>query len=196
MGPGLVLLFWLFLGAIVFAVFSAFLLVAIYGHKNNRTILKYIGAIPASFIAILMIGFVVLVVYGIVSSMNPHSNFRTVFNEAPGDLVSEVDSKVFWFGDTGSIYLGFRTTEEEFLRLVPEGLNPLGVQAFKREMPRQTGKDIPEWWKMDVVVDDLCYLREHDDRSGPGKKGFYYETEYYVYDRSAGYAYYRFIGID
>jgi hypothetical protein len=198
MGAGIVILFWLVILIIFGFICLSLILLSFLGWKNKWRWLKWIAGIPAAMIIICGILLVSLIIYGVIDSMNPRSIFKRTFGHSPSNEVSSIQSNFYWFADTGSVYLTFKTTEKEFRRIVPDGLIEKTMEEMRREMPNEGGSEAPVWWSYRADQTRLNFLR-HDANHGkpePAKKGFYYEVEYFTYDPSTQRAYYRFLGID
>jgi len=198
MGPGFVILVWLILAGIYGALVLVFLGLWLYGKKKNWRWLKWLAGIPAMGMTLAAVSGVSLLIYGVIDGCHPSSVFRNTFGTAPSAQISELKSDLYWFADTGSVYLRFKTIPEEFQRLIPEGL----AKATQKEISDlslfyQDGS--PSWWNCQVNAHWIYYLREdhrHGSKDGPSKKGFYSETEIFAYDPETQTAYYHFSGID
>jgi hypothetical protein len=195
MGPIFVIIFWLFLASVYGIVFLAFAGLCILSWKKHWTWLKWITGIPAAFMVLLAIFVMALFTYGIIDSMNPRSVFKNTFGEPPSSEVNDIHSNVWFFADSGSIYLTFKTSRSEFLRLVPPGLTKQTLEDIKKTAFEISSED-PSWWTFRYKSDWTYYLHSGYGLGYRGKHGFASETEYYAYDPNTSTAYYRFIGID
>ncbi len=196
MGPAFVILFWLFALAFVGFIWGILVLLAMYGWKKGWGWLKWGAGVPAVLMVVCGILLVGVIGYGIVDSMNPKSVYKSAFGQAPAPAVKGLKSSVYWFADTGSIFLTFETSEEDVRRLVPAGLIEKSMAEMQEVIPEKED-NCPSWWAYKLAPDWVYFLR--DARLGkfkPSRKGFYNETEYIAYDRNHGRAYYRFVGID
>ena len=196
MGPSFVILFWLILAGIYGFIFLSLTGLCILGWRKHWIWLKWITGIPAACMALLAIAVAALFVYGIIDSMNPRSAFKATFGEPPSTEVQDIHSSVYWFADTGSIYLTFKTTESEFRRLVPSGLTERTAADMAKDTPYESGSNVPVWWTYRHQSGWIYFLRNDFGRDKPAKKGFYCETEYFAYDPNTKTACYRFLGID
>ena len=195
MGPGFVILFWLVVLAVLGALWLALAVAAYFGWKKKIGWLKWVAGIPAAlmvFVGVLVGGFLAL---GVIASMNPSSVFKETFGVPASAATSDIRSSVFWFADTGSVYLRFRTSREEFRKLVPADLVAKSANEAKAVLPIEGGPH-PDWWSFRYAQEWDYFVRAKTDHDGPGKRGFYSESEYMAYDPSTGFAYYRYLGID
>ncbi len=196
MGPGIVILVW---GAILgfFAlIWVALVVLTIFGWRKKIAWLKWGAGIPAGLMVVSGVALAVLVVFGIIRSMQPSVVFEDTFGIPPSAEFTEIESSVFWFADSGSVYLRFRTSESELRRLVSDDLIPLSMSDMKKSVPFESSARPPEWWTYRYHEDWLYFLRNEIHRDKPAKRGFYSETEYLAYDPNTQTAYYRFLGID
>jgi hypothetical protein len=60
--------------------------------------------------------------WGIVYSKNLHRVFKETFNTSPLPSISELQSSFYSIADTGVVYLRFKTTQQEFDKLVTTNL--------------------------------------------------------------------------
>jgi hypothetical protein len=198
MGPGIVILFWLVVAGIYGFIFLVLAGLCILGWKKRWIWLKWLTGIPAACMALLAISLTLLLTCGILRSMNPRSIFKDTFGESASAEVKDIHSKMWWFADTGSVYLTFKTSETEFRRLVPSGLTERTAAEMERETPGESGSSAPSWWTYRYQSGWIYFLRNDDNfgQDKPAKKGFFNETEYFAYDPNTKTAYYRFLGID
>ena len=198
MGAGFVILFWLIVAAIYFLVAVVLSSLFLLGWFKKWIWLRWLAGLPAAGMLLLAVVVIIGMIVGIALSQNPKNVFRSTFNENPSSEVSDIQSSLFWFADTGSVYLRFHTTESEFRRLVPEGLVSHTSEEMRQHTPIESGFDPPKWWMYQLDPRWIYFLRcdsgsiEH----GPARRGFYSETEYFAFDPATQTAYYRFLGID
>lgn len=197
MGPGIVILLWLFVAGFYGAVVLVFSGLWLLGKKKNWRWLKWLAGIPAAGLTLAAVMGVSLLIYGVIDGCRPSSVFRETFGAAPSPQIQELNSQLFWFADTGSVYLRFKTTPEVFQRLIPEGLAKTLEISDRFDLERR-----PDWWKPTLKQSWLVYQRVDGYKEGqdvpskPFKKGFYSETEFFAYDPETQTAYYHFSGID
>lgn len=201
MGPGFVIIFWLFLAGIYGVIFLLFAGLWFLGHKKKRRWLKWLAGVPAVSMIALAVFVVAVIAWGIIDSMNPRSVFKDEFGIPPPASVSEIQSSYFQFADGGNVYLRFKISEEEFKKLVPVHLQQKTAEEMKSETPGESGSDLPTWWAYRIDSEWIYYLRIFSSykekvlgQSGP--KGFAWETEFFAYDPKTHFAYYHFVGID
>ena len=197
MGPGIVIVFWFFVASIFAGIFSVFAGLGIYGHKKKKSILKWIGIIPASGIVLIGIALVGLIGYSIISSMFPSNVYESAFGTSPPDSVTELKSDTFWFADTGSTYLTFKIPETELSVIIPQRLEEKSPENFERSVWGMSDSDTPSWWKFTVNQNWKYFQRQHTYADRPaGHRGFASEIEYIGYNINTNTVYYRFLGID
>lgn len=197
MGFGIVIIFWLFGATIFLVAFLVFAGLGIYGHKKKKSILKWIGIIPASSIVLIGVALVGLIGYGTILSMFPSNVYESVFGISPPDSVTELKSDTFWFADTGSTYLTFKIPEAELSVIIPQRLEEKSPDDFKGNMWHVSGSDAPSWWKFTINQNWKYFQRQHTYANRPVcHRGFASEDEYIGYDTSTNTVYYRFLGID
>ena len=198
MGPGVVIVVWLFIAAVYCAFFGLFCVLFFVGWIKKWIWLRWIAGLPAACMLLLAAILVIGMTYGIIASQNPKSVFKTTFEEEPSQAISDIQSSLYWFADTGSVYLRFKTTESEFRRLVPKDLSPRTSEQMEKDTPMEVGSHGPTWWTYQVNPEWIYFLRDHSPSAeeGPSKRGFYSETEYFAFDPATQTAYYRFLGID
>ncbi len=196
MGAGIVLFFWLILVGLYGGAVLILCAIWVFAWRRQRKILKWLAGLSAAVMIIAAILVVALYGYAFIESSNPATVFRNSFGEPPSEVVSEIQSDLYWFADTGSVFLRFETTEEEFLRLVPEGLTRRTLTEIQNGLPGGSGIETPEWWKFRFEEDWAYFWRNDFNLKSPGRRGFFSETEYYAYNPNDGLAYFRFLGID
>ena len=200
MGPAFVILFWAVLAAIYGLIFLFFAGFFILSCVKRWRLLKWLTGIPAAGMVLLAISIAVIMAfmftYVFFVSMSPKHVFKDTFGEPPSSKIHDIQSNVWFFADTGSIYLTFKTSESEFRRLVPSGLTELKMKEMRQETPSEGGTDPPSWWTYRYEPDWIYFLCREMRRGDLRKKGFASETEYYAYDPDTKTAYYRFLGID
>jgi hypothetical protein len=201
MGPGMVIIFWLFLTGIYGLIFLLFAGLWFLGRKKKWRWLKWLAGIPAISMIALAVFLVAAIAWGIIDSMNPRSVFKDEFGIPPPASVSEIQSSYFQFADGGNVYLRFKTSEEAFNKLVPIRLQIKTAEEMKSETPGESGSESPTWWDYKIDSNWTYYLRifssykeKVSGQSAP--KGFAWEAEYFAYDPKTHLAYYHFVGID
>jgi len=196
MGAGFVIMFWLIALGIIGAVWCGLVVLSIVGWKQKKPWLKWLAGVPAA----LMLAFGLLIggllAYGTLTSMSPNSVFTNTFHEAPSAKVSDIESSLWWFADTGSVYLRFKANEEEFRRLVPRRMTEHTMEAIKEAAPSESGSELPAWWNYQYQPNWIYFFRDNRKPGSPSTHGFSHETEYFAYDPKTEHAYYRFLGID
>ena len=195
MGPGFVILFWLVVLSVLAAFWLALVGATYLGWKRKIEWLKWSAGIPAVIIPVLGVLVGGFLVWGAINSAIPENVFKNTFGTPASTATSDIRSSVFWFADTGSVYLRFRTSHEEFKKLVPADFVAKSAEEAKQLVPFESGSK-PEWWSFRHAEDWLYFVRPKPEHEGPGKRGFYSEWEYMAYDPRTGLAYYRFLGID
>lgn len=192
MGPGLVILFWLIIVGILGTVWIGALILFLVSFKKKWRVIKWLSGIAVTGGAAIAFSIGSLLTYGLVRSSVPKYVFEEVFHSKPTNNISDIKSKVFWFADTGSIYLCFRTNISTFKRLVPKNLPRTTWVEFKEKGWHESGEH-PSWWLLAVSDSDEIYWRATE--FGKGGK-FASETEWMIYDFQRQIGYYRFLGID
>jgi len=192
MGPGFVLIFWLFIAGVFAVIWAAAVGLFILSSLKKWRVLKWLSGIATGGLTAIGLLIVGLFTYGIIRSMDPSAVFENTFHRAPASNVRNLQSKVFWFADTGSTYLRFETDAETFRSLVPS------------ELPRITHREYldkgwhgsdpgPDWWTYDFPASAEIHLKTTG--IGEGKR-FASEMALMVYVPEERVAYYHFIGID
>lgn len=197
MGAGFVVLIWLILGGIAFAIFLFFLVLGAIGAWKKKPVLKWFGFIPAATIAAIGIFVVGALGYGFWALTQPRMVFKDMLGQKPGSKVSNIESSAYWFADTGSIYLRFDTDETTFRSLVPSELKNADIADIELHGVNHE-EGAPAWWHKTPSAGWQVYFRDFDGFSSgtSGLRGFVSETEYMVYDPDSGVGYFRFLGID
>jgi len=196
MGAGFVILFWGVILGILTLIWVGLVALFVIGWKKKKSWLKWCAGIPAVLMLLVGVSGGGIMIYGMVCSTNPNVVFEDTFRVAPTNKITNIKSDLYWFADTGSVYLQFTTPEDEFQRLIPEGLSKRTMQQMKEEVPMDLGAEKPSWWTYETRSDWLYFLRLDSGGNKPSKRGFYSETEYYAFDPKSQTAYYRFLGID
>ena len=196
MGPGVVILLWLFLAGIYLAAVVGFGGLCFFAWRKGWKVVKWVsGAVAGALIAfaVFVIG---IVAWGFLRSFNPENVFEDTFGAEAAAQVTNIQSDVYWFADTGSVFLRFHTTQQQFLAMVPEGMERKNSEQVDRETP--SGNDSsPKWWDYRLQPDWIYFFRLHTHEANkPGRKGFYFEVEIYAYNPNEQAAYYSFLGID
>jgi len=195
MGPGVVILFWLIVLGVVGALWLGLVALAVVGWQRRIAWLKWTAGIPAALMAAGGLTLAIAVAYLMIDSARPTRVFENSFGQPVPESVSDLQSRLWWFADSGSVYLRFQVDEETFRRLVLADLPARIPEEMRAELPGEGGGQ-PEWWDFTVAPGWIYYLRVESGGDKPAKKGFYWETEYLAYNPATGRAYYRFLGID
>ena len=198
MGAGIVILFWLAVAAIYLFIVAVFCGLFLLGWFKKWMWLRWLAGLPAAGMLLLAVLVTAGAIIGAAVFQKPTNVFKRAFDESPSSNVSDIQSSIFWFADTGSVYLRFHTTASEFRRLVPGGLVSHSSEDMRQHTPIESGTEPPTWWTYQLNPRWIYFLR-HDSGSiehGPARRGFYSETEYFAFDPATGTAYYRFLGID
>jgi hypothetical protein len=192
MGPGFVILSWLIIAGILGIVWIGALILFLISWKKKWRILKWLSglAVAGGIVFALVIGS--FLTYGLIRSSVPKYVFADVFHSKPTNEIRDIKSKVFWFADTGSIYLSFQTDISTFRRLVPKDLPKVTKAEFEEKGWHESGEH-PSWWLS--VVSDSYEIYFEATEFGKGKT-FATETKWMVYDFQRQIGYYRFLGID
>jgi hypothetical protein len=202
MGPAFVILFWLLIAGIYVVIFLALAGLCLVSSKKKWRIFKWLTGALASAMIVVAIIVVTLLAWGIIRASNPTYLFKDTFLVAPPASVSEIKSSCYWFADTGSIYLRFKTSEDDFKKLIPAHLQKKSLEDFKNNIPVELDGNLPLWWDFSQEAGWVYYSRTYRINENnlkniqPGEKGFFNETEYYAFNPKTGIAYYHFIGID
>jgi hypothetical protein len=196
MGAGFVILIWMIFAGIYACIFLAFIGIWFWGRKKNITWLKWLGKISAIGLALIASFIIAAIAWGIVCSKNPRWVFKETFNTAPPPSVSKIQSSFYSFADTGSVYLRFQTSQEEFEKLVSTNLVTKTSEEMQRDTPGESGGEIPKWWDYQIQSDWIYYLRVSRSGNDSSKRGFAGETEYFAFNPKTQTAYYHFLGID
>ena len=206
MGPGFVLILWLFFAAIYGAILLVFIGLYVLAWKKKRRWLKWLSAIPVLLMLIFAAFFVIFLGWGYAKLTNPRSVFENTFGCSPPASITNMESSCFWFGDTGSIYVRFGASEEDFKKLMPAHLAQETATEMKQINPDENGGG-PAWWdfqiKQDWIYDariqrvtNIDQLTNNSSRIAASEKGFCQEIEFYAYDPKNKIVYYRFSGWD
>ncbi len=192
MGPGFVLIFWLFIAGVFALIWAAAVGLFILSWVKKWRVVKWLSGLAAGGLTAIGLLIVGLFTYGIIRSMNPSAVFEGTFHRAPASNVRNLQSKVFWFADTGSTYLRFETDAETFRSLVPPDLPPVTHREYLEKRWHSTDPG-PDWWTYDFPASAEIYLKATE--FGEGKQ-FASEMTLMVYVAEQRLAYYHFIGID
>ena len=193
MGSGFVIIFWGIILAFFALVWLGLVALTILGWNKKKAWLKWCAGIPAVIMLLIGVTLGGFIASGILRSMNPKAVFKDTFGVPPAPVVADIKSDVYWFADTGSIYLRFKTTEDDFRKLKLKGLVERTMDKMKEEVPFEIGSKAPVWWTYEYRTDWIYLLRQG---SYAKQNGFISETEYFAYDRKNQLAYYLFLGID
>ena len=196
MGAGFVIILWLIALGIVGTIWIGLVVLCIVGWKKKKPWLKWLAGIPAA----LMLAFGLLLgglfAYGTYEALNPNSVFKNTFGDRPSQKISDLHSSLWWFADTGSVYLRFKTTEEEFRHLAPKRLAALPMEEIKRQTPSEYGSEPPSWWSYQFNPQWIYLFRDTSKPGSTSTQGFHTEMEYFAYDPDNHIAYYRYLGFD
>jgi len=189
-------MFWLILAGVYGFIFFMFAGLWFWGKKKQIVWLKWLGGIPAiamMVLALLLVGFIA---WGTLCSMNPRWVFKETFKVSPPTSVSKIQSSFYSFADTGSVYLKFETSLEEFEKLASTNLMIKTAEEMKRDAPGELGDSVPHWWDYQVESNWVYFLRVSPATNSTATRGFSSEIEYFAYNPKTQMAYYHFIGID
>ncbi len=192
MGAGFVIMFWLIIAAILGTIWLCTLVLFIVAWKKRWKVLKWLSGTAVVGGVVIALAAGGLLAYKLVRASIPSYVFTDVFYTKPTESVRDIKSKVFWFADTGSIYLRFHTDIDTFRRLVPKDLKRVTKQEFE-EKKWQEGNKHPSWWQSTFSSSDEIYLQESEPGNG---KTFANETTWMAYDSQRQIGYYRFLGLD
>lgn len=192
MGPGIVIIFWLIIAGIFGSFWIGALLLFLFSKKKNWPIIKWLSGFAVVGGIIIGIAMTSLLTYGFVRASVPKYVFADVFYSKPTNDIQDIKSKVYWFADTGSIYLSFSTDISTFRKLVPKHLPKSTKKEFENH--GMVGSSAhPDWWLSTVSDSDEIYFTP--PRNGDGEN-FTYESEWMVYNFQRKMGYYQFLGID
>ena len=196
MGLLLPALFILVVVSVVTAVWIGLVVLCVIGWKKKRPWLKWLAGISATFMAVggLLIGG--LLAYGFFVAESPPTIFKNTFGESPTAKVSEIQGSLNGWTDSVSVYLRFKTTEEEFRRLMPKNMIECSISTMKEETPSEYGSEPPTWWDYQLHPKWTYFLRTSRKPGTPSRQGFLHEIEYFAYDPDNQRAYFRFSGIE
>ncbi len=195
MGPVFSILFWLILCAIYAGIFLFFAGLTILGWFKKWRWLSWLAGIPATLMVVLAVVVAGLYCFVIIDSMNPRSVYANTFGVKPAADVTDIQSDLYWFADTGSTYLKFRTTEDRFRSLLASDLSPITPEELGNY--GLAGSSTPDWWDLKNDAEGwLYYFREHNHADDVADSMFAAEWELMAYDPGTGFVYYHFIGID
>lgn len=195
MGPAFVILFWLIIAAVVGAIWLVSMAAFLASWARKRRFAKWVSAVPALGIPLLAVLVAGILAYGLVRSAIPSCVYRDVFHTAPGKDVSDIESQVFWFADTGSIWLQFKCDEATFRNIMPAGCRA-ATSHTDHDAARDALKEAPSWWKAGETLDAKVYIEESSHDDDRSIKGFAFETLVIRYSPASRIAQYRFVGID
>lgn len=195
MGPAFVILFWLIVLGTVIGIWLVSLIIYMIARAKKWRMLKWLAAVP--IVAIPLAGMVVglFLVQGIIRASVPRYVYEDVFHKVPEKDVQELCSSVFWFADTGSIWIQFKCDAGTFRELVPKEMKKVN----NADVGEQLGNIMdlpPSWWLPleGASVETLIFQSDHSD--GRSLKGFAYEAEVFRRRHDDGLTQYRFLGID
>jgi len=89
MGPGFVVIFWLFIAGIFAVIWAATVGVFILSWAKKWRVLKWLSGIAAGGLTTVGLLTVGLFAYGIIRSMDPNAVFEDTFRGEPGSNVPE-----------------------------------------------------------------------------------------------------------
>jgi hypothetical protein len=193
MGPGIVILFWLFVAAIFGGLWLLSLVVFIIGLRKRRPVFSWLGGVPLCGLTLLACLAVSAIAYGVIRSRNPAMVYQDTFHEKPSPDVAAIQSDAWSFADSGHVYLRFRATESTFRRIQPKDVSKVSYAQYREQMPVISGDSPPVWWVPPTEATSEIYLLN----SAAGKrKSFAWETTLVTYDKNTGTVQYFYIGID
>ena len=195
MGPAFVIVIWGILAVAFGIVWLCLLAGFLIGILRKKKWLKWAAGLPLIFMTLLPCVLVGVVGYGLIQSTRPSIVFKQAFDQKPPAGITNLQSKYWFFADSGSIYLRFNCSPETFESIRPSGLERTSREDFKDTFGnRSYSGDAPSWWSPEKIVGEGRYYVGRDSK---GKnKHFSSETEILVYDVSSGVAFYNYLGID
>ncbi len=192
MGPGFVILIWLIIAAILGTIWLGTLVLFIVAWRKRWKVLKWLSGIAVVGGVVVALAAGSLLAYGLVRNSVPRYVFTDVFHTKPTENIRDIRSKVYWFADTGSIYLCFQTDIATFRKLIPKALPKVTKAEFEERGWHESGEH-PSWWQPNTSDSDEIYFQATEFGKG---KTFATETTWMVYDSQRQLGYYRFLGID
>ena len=192
MGPGFVILIWLFIAGVFGSFWIAALVIFLIGRRKRSRLMMWSGGIPVVCLTTMALGIAGLFGYGIIRVTNPRYVYKDSFGEPPSTDVSRIRSKVYSFADEAHVFLTFKATPETVHRIVPKTLRRVSYGEYGRKMP---GNNLvpPSWWKAPNESTSEIYLLATD--FGEGKR-FATETILVSYDNETKTVMYFYLGID
>ena len=191
MSAGLVAFFWLILAGIYGFIWLIFLTLFIVGKIKKSRVLSWIGGVPLALSTTFALIFLGTVAWGIISVSKPSNVYKITFGTPPPADVTDLQSQYWYFADTGSTYLKFKTSPATIKKLTANNWHQLTKEKLKGEnFENLESDDTPSWWKPRKTSSTLVYtasMRFNDFAS---------EEETLIYDPANQQTYYTFIGID
>jgi hypothetical protein len=191
MSAGLVTFFWLILAGIYGFFWLIFLALFIVGKINKSRVLSWIGGVPLLLSTTFALFFLGTVVWGIISVSKPSNVYKITFGTPPPADVTNLQNQYWYFADTGSTYLKFKTSPTTIKKLTANDWHPLTGEKLKStDFENLETDDTPSWWKPRKTSSTLVYTASmrFDD--------FANEEETLIYDPVNEQAYYEFVGFD
>ena len=175
-----------FLVVVVVAAWLASLVLFIAGRINRSTILTVVSGGAFLVLTIFLAIAITSVITSYFHAQSPRTVFRRSFGFDPPPDVKEIQSKYYYFLDSGYTYLKFQVSPTTVERIVARGLE----QVTNSYRFPSSNLEPPDWWTPPATGDVVRYYGEFDGRD------FAREHEVLIYDRSANTVYFLFLGID
>ena len=193
MGPAFVILFWLILLGIYALLWGGSLVLFLVSLAQKRRWLKILASVPLCTLTLAALLLAGAVIVGIIQSMRPAFVFQQVFRQEPTAAITDIQSKYWTFADSGTIYLKFRCSLEDFQSLKPDRMQPLSYPEAEQIL--HAYRDVlPAWFD----PPELRTLQRFACDTPRGARGriFTSETELMLYDPATQTTFYFYSGID
>lgn len=187
MGPAFALFLFGLLAAAFSVVWLSLAAAFYFGYIRKIRWLRWLSGVPLATISFGAVAFVGFAIFSFYRGSRPEVVFKTAFDQAPPNSITNLRSKNWAFGDSGSMHLRFECSPEVMGSLVSSNFTPIPRSHF---LEKAQGV-MPEWWSIPAAHDSAeFYIRED------AKKYFSSETEILAYDQPTGTAFYYYSGID
>ena len=194
MGPLFVILIWGILALIGLLAFVSLLVLFILACWKKKRWLKWLSGVPLALLALLCLTVIGTLTFGLIQSMRPASVFKQAFQTSPKG-VTNLQSKYWFFGDSGHMYLRFNCSTQTLARILPQGLLETDEVTLKEKLGKGWLQDPPDWWQLPATnTVGAYYLRESGQ--GGGRWFSTSEMEVLVYDSQTHTAFYFYSGLD
>ncbi|MDP1581395.1 MAG: hypothetical protein Q8M02_14070 [Candidatus Didemnitutus sp.] len=166
MGPGIVILFWLFVAALFSGIWVVSLVVFLISRKKDWRIVKWLSGAAlggTTFLGLLCLS---LMGYGVIRATTPKYVFEETFGSKPSPQVFDIQSKVWWFADEGSTWLSFKADSATFESLVPKHLSRMSSEEYKKVAGYYSG-ELPTWWQppLDESASEIYFFVQNGARA-------------------------------